>query len=63
MCCRASGKLANLTIRSTAAACITHMQGHLTVEVRPLSLASLLLNTSVMDAAGDNEVLTPVRLS
>ena len=49
-CCRASGKLANLTIRSTAAACITHMQGHLTIEVRPLSLS-----TPVMNAAGDNE--------
>ncbi len=32
--CRASGKLANLTIRSTAAACITHLQGHLIVDVR-----------------------------
>ena len=31
--CRASGKLANLTICSTAAACITHLQGHLTVDV------------------------------
>ncbi|CAK0735569.1 hypothetical protein CVIRNUC_000602 [Coccomyxa viridis] len=34
---RASGKLANLTIRSTAASCITHMQGHLTVEGCSLS--------------------------
>ena len=32
--CRASGRVANLTIQSTANACITHRQGNLTVEVR-----------------------------
>lgn len=34
---RASSKLANLSIHSTAGACITHRQGNLTVEVSPVS--------------------------
>ena len=34
MACRASGKLANLSVHSMASACITHRQGNLTVEVR-----------------------------
>ena len=39
--CRASGKLANLSIHSTANACITHRQGNLTVEVTPDSCPAL----------------------
>ena len=45
LACRASGKLANLSVHSMANACITHRQGNLTVEVRVVAKGHAVLQS------------------